>query len=213
MNLFEQYFPELSYKQINQFNKLNILYKYWNSKINVISRKDIEFLEEKHIIHSLGIAKFHSFKKGVEVLDVGTGGGFPGIPLAILFPNVNFYLIDSVGKKIKVVDEISKALDLKNISAYQTRAEDFEDKVDFVVSRAVSKMNSFVPLVQKNIKHKSLDKIKNGILYLKGGNLDEELSLFPEALEIPLSNYFDSEFFKTKKIVYLPKDISYPKKG
>ena len=160
MNLFERYFPSLSYEQIHQYSQLNLLCKKWNSKINVVSRKDIEFLNEKHILHSLGIAKFHNFKAGIEVLDVGTGGGFPGIPLAILFPDVKFYLIDSIGKKIKVVKEISETLGLKNILTFHTRAEEFENKVDFVVSRAVAKMNDFVPLIYKNIKSKSCDKIK-----------------------------------------------------
>jgi len=213
LNLLEQYFPNLSYEQIEQYSQLNILHKEWNSKINVISRKDIDFLYEKHIIHSLGIAKFHNFKFGTEVLDVGTGGGFPGIPLAIFFPQVRFYLIDSIGKKIKVVEEISETLGLKNIIAYHVRAQDFKNRVDFVVSRAVTKMNDFVPLVYKNIRSKGINQIKNGILYLKGGELDKELSLFPKAKQISLSNYFDSEFFETKKIVYLPKDEIYPKKG
>ena len=206
MNLFERYFPSLSYEQIHQYSQLNLLCKKWNSKINVVSRKDIEFLNEKHILHSLGIAKFHSFKAGIEVLDVGTGGGFPGIPLAILFPDVKFYLIDSIGKKIKVVKEISETLGLKNILTFHTRVEEFENKVDFVVSRAVAKMNDFVPLIYKNIKSKSCDKINNGVIYLKGGDLDEELLSFPRAKQILLSTYFDSDFFQTKKIVYLPID-------
>lgn len=213
MNLFGQYFSGLSYQQINQFSKLDFLYKKWNSKINIVSRKDIGFLNEKHILHSLAIAKFHSFKSGTEVLDVGTGGGFPGIPLAILLPDVKFYLIDSIGKKIKVVDHISKSLDLKNIRSYHTRVEDFNIKADFIVSRAVTKMNDFVPLVYKNIKPKNQDKIKNGIIYLKGGDLDQELIQFPRAQQIELSSYFDSEFFNTKKIVYLSRDEIYPKKG
>tara|TARA_B110000003_G_scaffold89185_1_gene91220 strand:+ start:6213 stop:6854 length:642 start_codon:yes stop_codon:yes gene_type:complete len=213
LNLFGQYFSGLSYQQINQFSKLDFLYKKWNSKINIVSRKDIGFLNEKHILHSLAIAKFHSFKSGTEVLDVGTGGGFPGIPLAILLPDVKFYLIDSIGKKIKVVDHISKSLDLKNIRSYHTRVEDFNIKADFIVSRAVTKMNDFVPLVYKNIKPKNQDKIKNGIIYLKGGDLDQELIQFPRAQQIELSSYFDSEFFNTKKIVYLSRDEIYPKKG
>ena len=146
-------------------------------------------------------------------MDVGTGGGFPGIPLAILLPDVKFYLIDSIGKKIKVVDHISKSLDLKNIRSYHTRVEDFNIKADFIVSRAVTKMNDFVPLVHKNIKPKNQDKIKNGIIYLKGGDLDQELIQFPRAQQIELSSYFDSEFFNTKKIVYLSRDEIYPKKG
>ncbi|MDA9685561.1 16S rRNA (guanine(527)-N(7))-methyltransferase RsmG [Flavobacteriaceae bacterium] len=213
MNLFGQYFSGLSYQQINQFSKLDFLYKKWNSKINIVSRKDIGFLNEKHILHSLAIAKFHSFKSGTEVLDVGTGGGFPGIPLAILLPEVKFYLIDSIGKKIKVVDHIRKSLDLKNIRSCHTRVEDFNIKADFIVSRAVTKMNDFIPLVYKNIKPKNQDKIKNGIICLKGGDLDQELIQFPRAQQIELSSYFDSEFFNTKKIVYLSRDEIYPRKG
>ena len=213
MNLFEQYFPGLSYEQIHKYSQLNILYKQWNSKINIISRKDIDFLNEKHIIHSLAIAKFHNFKSGTEVLDIGTGGGLPGIPLAILFPNVKFHLIDSIGKKIKVVNDISEKMGLKNIYAYHTRAEDFQYKFDFVVSRAVTKMIDFVPLVYKNIKSKNFNSIENGIICLKGGDLKQELISFPEARQVKLSTYFNSEFFQTKKIVYIPKNNIYSKKG
>jgi 16S rRNA (guanine527-N7)-methyltransferase len=169
----------------------------------LISRKDIDFLYEKHIIHSLSIAKFYNFKADTKILDVGTGGGFPGIPLAIFFPKVKFYLIDSIGKKINVVNEISRSLGLKNISSTNIRSENYEQKVDFVVSRAVTKMENFVPLVLKNIKEKGFNDIDNGIICLKGGNLDKELLSFPKALKINLSKYFDSEFFKTKKIIYL----------
>ena len=204
MDLLEQYFPHLSYEQIEQFSQLNILFKNLNTKINLVSRKDIDFLFERHIIHSLGIAKFQKFKNKTEILDVGTGGGFPGIPLSIVFPNVKFYLIDSIGKKIDAVIKITKALGLKNIIALKVRAEDYNQKVDFVVSRAVMRMERFVPIVSKNIKLKSFNNIKNGIISLKGGDLSKELSNFSEAKQVNLSNYFETQFFKTKKIVYIP---------
>ena len=204
MDLLEQYFPHLSYEQIEQFSQLNILFKNLNTKINLVSRKDIDFLFERHIIHSLGIAKFQKFKDKTEILDVGTGGGFPGIPLSIVFPNVKFYLIDSIGKKIDAVIKITKALGLKNIIALKVRAEDYNQKVDFVVSRAVMRMERFVPIVSKNIKLKSFNNIKNGIISLKGGDLSKELSNFSEAKQVNLSNYFETQFFKTKKIVYIP---------
>ena len=204
MDLLEQYFPHLSYEQIEQFSQLNILFKNLNTKINLVSRKDIDFLFERHIIHSLGIAKFQKFKNKTEILDVGTGGGFPGIPLSIVFPNVKFYLIDSIGKKIDAVIKITKALGLKNIIALKVRAEDYDQKVDFVVSRAVMRMERFVPIVSKNIKLKSFNNIKNGIISLKGGDLNKELSNFSESKQVNLSNYFETQFFKTKKIVYVP---------
>ena len=163
MDLLEQYFPNLSYEQIQQFSQLNILFRDLNVKINLVSRKDVDFLVERHIIHSLAIAKFHKFKTKTEILDVGTGGGFPGIPLSIIFPNVKFYLIDSIGKKIDAVIEINRALGLKNITAIKVRAEDYNKKVDFVVSRAVTRMERFVPLVSKNIKSKCFNDIKNGM--------------------------------------------------
>ena len=200
MDLLEQYFPHLSYEQIEQFSQLNILFKNLNTKINLVSRKDIDFLFERHIIHSLGIAKFQKFKNKTEILDVGTGGGFPGIPLSIVFPNVKFYLIDSIGKKIDAVIKITKALGLKNIIALKVRAEDYDQKVDFVVSRAVMRMERFVPIVSKNIKLKSFNNIKNGIISLKGGDLSKELSNFSEAKQVNLSNYFETQFFKTKKL-------------
>ncbi len=204
MDLLEQYFPHLSYEQIEQFSQLNILFKNLNTKINLVSRKDIDFLFERHIIHSLGIAKFQKFKNKTEILDVGTGGGFPGIPLSIVFPNVKFYLIDSIGKKIDAVVKITKALGLKNIIALKVRAEDYDQKVDFVVSRAVMRMERFVPIVSKNIKLKSFNNIENGIISLKGGDLSKELSNFSESKQVNLSNYFETQFFKTKKIVYIP---------
>jgi 16S rRNA (guanine527-N7)-methyltransferase len=170
----------------------------------VISRKDMEQFYERHLLHSLGISKVIQFKDGSTVLDVGTGGGFPGIPLAILFPNTQFYLIDSIGKKIKVVNAVQKALGLTNVVAHQLRAEDFTEKVDFVVSRAVTKMETFVPWVKSNLKSKHQHSIKNGILYLKGGDLTEELQQFPKAVCYELKDYFGAAFFETKKVVYLP---------
>lgn len=197
-------FPSLSASQIEKFKNLPILYEDWNSKINVISRKDINFFYERHLLHSLGIAKVLKFLPNSKVLDVGTGGGFPGIPLAILFPQTHFFLIDSIGKKIKVVKEVTEALDLKNISVSKIRAENFNEKVDFVISRAVTKMDIFVPWVKKNIRSTHKHSIKNGILYLKGGDLTQELFKFPKAQEFDLAQHFDDAFFKMKKVVYVP---------
>ena len=204
MTFIQHYFPTLSKHQYQQFEKLDTLYREWNAQINVISRKDIDALYQKHVLHSLGIAKVQPFKSGTRVLDVGTGGGFPGIPLAILFPKVHFYLIDSIGKKIKVVQAVSEALHLKNVETRHQRAQEFKQPVDFVVSRAVTKMEDFVPWVKKNIKNKGIHKLKNGILYLKGGDLREELANFPEAQQFSLSDFFKDEFFDTKKVVHLP---------
>lgn len=204
LNRLHHYFPKLSSLQHQQFQKLDSCYRDWNAKINVISRKDIDALYERHILHSLGIAKVLSFKSGSTILDVGTGGGFPGIPLAILFPKANFYLIDSIGKKIKVVDAVIESLKLQNIHARHQRAQEFKRPVDFVVSRAVTKMKDFIPWVEKNFKNKGNHKLTNGILYLKGGDLNQELLEFPQAQEFPLSNYFDEAFFETKKVVYIP---------
>ncbi len=204
MNILLKYFPNLTEEQQLQFSKLEDLYTEWNAKINVISRKDIESLYERHILHSLGIAKIQEFKPGSYVLDVGTGGGFPGIPLAILFPETHFYLVDVIAKKIKVVNEVAKALDLKNVKAEQRRAGTFDDRFDFIVSRAVTNMPDFVKWVRKNIAKKSNHELQNGILYLKGGDLTEELAVFQKAVEYKLSDYFEEEFFETKKVVYLP---------
>ena len=204
MKLIQHYFPQLSKHQYQQFEKLKALYEEWNTQINVISRKDIDSLYEKHVLHSLGIAKVQPFKSGARVLDVGTGGGFPGIPLAILFPKVDFYLIDSIGKKIKVVQAVAEVLHLKNVEARHQRAQEFKQPVDFVVSRAVTKMDDFVPWVRKNIKNIGTHKLTNGILYLKGGDLNEELQHFPQAEEHLLSDHFKEDFFDTKKVVYLP---------
>ncbi|MDG1054010.1 MAG: 16S rRNA (guanine(527)-N(7))-methyltransferase RsmG [Flavobacteriaceae bacterium] len=204
MNIIEHYFPNLSDRKKKQFTQLESLYGEWNEKINVISRKDIAELYERHVLHSISIALLIEFAPGSQILDVGTGGGFPGIPLAILFPQVDFYLIDSIGKKIKVVQEITNALDLRNIEARHQRAQEFKRPVDFVVSRAVTKMDDFVPWVKKNIAKKSKHNLPNGILYLKGGDLNEELKSFPKATVFPLSDFFEEPFFETKKIVHVP---------
>ena len=204
MNKLIEIFPSLSASQIEKFKNLPILYEDWNSKINVISRKDINFFYERHLLHSLGIAKVLQFLPNAKILDVGTGGGFPGIPLAILFPQTHFFLIDSIGKKIKVVEEVIAALDLKNISVSKIRAENFNQKVDFVVSRAVTKMDIFVPWVKKNIRSTHKHSIKNGILYLKGGDLTQELLKFPKARQFDLAQHFNDDFFEMKKVVYVP---------
>ena len=203
MEIILKYFPNINLAQKKQFDSLFSIYLDWNSKINVISRKDMDSFYERHVLHSLGIAKVLKFHSQSRVLDVGTGGGFPGIPLAILFPEVQFELIDGIRKKIKVVQEIVSYLELKNINAQQMRAEQYSKKVDFVVSRAVAQMESFVPWVKSNISPKSNHKLKNGILYLKGGNLTKELKKFPKASQYSLYNYFDRPFFETKKIVHL----------
>ncbi len=199
-----KYFPNLTDIQKEQFAKLNFLYHDWNAKINVISRKDIDELYTKHVLHSLGIAKVIKFEPGTFVLDVGTGGGFPGIPLAILFPETRFYLIDVIAKKIKVVQAVADALELKNVKAEQKRAEFVKGDFDFIVSRAVTNMPDFVSWIKDKIKKKSKHELKNGILYLKGGDLTEELKDFPKATEYNLSDFFEDEFFETKKVVHLP---------
>ena len=202
MKLILKYFPNLTNDQIQKFKKLEGLYKEWNSRINVISRKDIEDLYLKHVLHSLSIAKFISFKKNTSILDVGTGGGFPGIPLAIIFPDCNFLLVDSINKKINVVKEISNTLKLTNVSYNAIRVEKLKTKHDFIVSRAVTRMNKFRNLVKGLISNKNDNKIKNGIIYLKGGDLTEEMMNIKHQ-KVNISDYFDEEFFETKKIVYL----------
>jgi 16S rRNA (guanine527-N7)-methyltransferase len=199
-----KHFPNLTETQVDQFTKLEELYKEWNAKINVISRKDIDELYTRHVLHSLGIAKVMEFKEGSWVLDVGTGGGFPGIPLAILFPETKFYLIDVIAKKIKVVQEVANGLGLTNVKAEQIRAENVKGDFDFIVSRAVTNMPDFVEWVKEKIKKKQNHELKNGILYLKGGDLTEELQDFPKAVQFNLSDYFEDEFFETKKVVHLP---------
>lgn len=199
-----KYFPNLTDIQKKQFEQLDFLYHDWNEKINVISRKDIDALYTKHILHSLGIAKIIKFEPGTYVLDVGTGGGFPGIPLAILFPETRFYLIDVIAKKIKVVQAVAEALELKNVKAEQIRAENVKGDFDFIVSRAVTNMPDFVSWVKTKIKKNNKHELKNGILYLKGGDLTEELKDFPKATEYNLVDFFEDEFFETKKVVHLP---------
>jgi 16S rRNA (guanine527-N7)-methyltransferase len=197
-----KYFPSLSNKQINQYQELEILYNEWNSKINVISRKNLPELYVNHVLHSLSIAKFISFKKGTSILDIGTGGGFPGIPLAIMFPEVEFLLVDSIGKKIKVVNEISESIKLMNVSTRHMRAENIDSKFDFIVSRAVTNMKDFKKISKGKIKNYHINEIKNGIIYLKGGDLSNEMkNITHESYNI--RNYFSEEFFKTKKIIYI----------
>lgn len=204
MDIIQKYFPHLNEIQLAQFKQLEPLYKDWNAKINVISRKDFSALYERHVLHSLAIAKFINFVPGTNILDVGTGGGFPGIPLAIFFPKVKFHLVDSIGKKIKVVKGVTEELDLKNVTAEQIRAEQLKQKYDFVVSRAVTRLPEFAGWVQKNIFGKYKNAVPNGILYLKGGDLKEEIQPFKKNIFIQnLSDYFEEEFFETKKLVHL----------
>ncbi len=200
-----KYFKNLTATQIAQFSQLYELYSFWNAQINVVSRKDIDELYERHILHSLGIAKFCEFKAGEKVLDVGTGGGFPGIPLAILFPETDFHLVDSIGKKIKVVTEVALALGLKNVKSSHLRAEQVNDKYNFVVSRAVTRLIDFYPWIQNKFAKEHKNAIPNGILYLKGGDLTEEIKESNLKAELyPLSAYFEEEFFETKFVVYIP---------
>ena len=199
-----QQFPNLSENQKEQFKKLEDLYVDWNAKINVISRKDIESLYTKHVLHSLAIAKVQPFESGSYILDVGTGGGFPGIPLAILFPDTRFYLIDVILKKITVVKAVAEALGLQNVKTEQIRAENVKGDYDFIVSRAVTNMPDFVSWVKDKIKKQNKHALKNGILYLKGGDLTEELSDFPKATQYNIAEFFSDEFFETKKVVHLP---------
>lgn len=199
-----KHFPNLTDIQKEQFEKLDFLYHDWNEKINVISRKDIDALYTKHILHSLGIAKVIDFVPGTYVLDVGTGGGFPGIPLAILFPETRFHLIDIIAKKIKVVQAVVDVLGLENVKAEQLRAELVKGDFDFIVSRAVTNMPDFVSWIKDKIKKKSKHEVRNGILYLKGGDLTEELKDFPKATQYDLSDFFEDEFFETKKVVHVP---------
>lgn len=203
-NLITKYFPTLTEDQINKFDKLYSLYEYWNNQINVISRKDLESFYERHVLHSLGIAKIIEFVPGTKILDIGTGGGFPGIPLAIMYPNVDFTLVDSIGKKIKVVNEIASALSLHNVKGIHERAEKIKDKYDFIVSRAVTAMPQFLTWTHGKFRKENINSLQNGILYLKGGDLTEEMKTvkYP-ALYFDLPNYFSEDFFETKKVVYL----------
>ena len=204
LELILQYFPNITSEQKKQFAELEVLYKDWNEKINVISRKDTDSLYEKHILHSLGIAKVMQFADGTKVLDIGTGGGFPGIPLAILFPNVQFTLVDSIGKKITVVKGVAESLGLKNVKAHHIRAEQLKEKFHFVVSRAVTQMPVFLTWLRGKFEKEQFNPKHNGVLYLKGGDLAEELAGLKAEI-FSLKNYFDGEFFDTKKVVYLSK--------
>lgn len=200
-----KYFNDLSPEQIERFEKLQALYLDWNSKINVVSRKDIDELYTRHVLHSLAIAKVIQFKPGTRILDVGCGGGFPGIPLAILFPEVQFTLVDSIGKKILVVNEVAKALGLKNVVGKNERAEKLKDHYDFIVSRAVTAFPKFVALTRKLISRKGHNALPNGILYLKGGDFTEEVASFKNKIEVfEIPEFFEEAFFETKKIIYLP---------
>lgn len=199
-----KFFPSLTPLQQQQYQKLEDLYADWNSKINVISRKDIGRLYTNHVLHSLAIAKVQQFEPGSYVLDVGTGGGFPGIPLAIMFPETRFYLIDVILKKINVVKAVAADLDLQNVKAEQIRAENVKGDFDFIVSRAVTNMPDFVSWVKDKVKKQQKHELQNGILYLKGGDLTGELSSFPKAVEYNISDFFADEFFETKKVVHLP---------
>ncbi len=203
-DIITKYFPDLTIQQKDHFGQLLELYTFWNSQINVISRKDIDLLYERHVLHSLGIAKVTQFAKGTKILDVGTGGGFPGIPLAILFPECEFLLVDSIGKKIKVVTEVAAALGLKNVRATHERAEKIDEKFHFVVSRAVTEFPEFYNWIKNKFSKEQFNHFENGILYLKGGDLSEELKSFRNRyLLFELKNYFTEEFFETKKVVYM----------
>ena len=204
MTIIQKYFNDLTIEQLSQFAKLELLYKDWNSKINVISRKDINELYLRHVLHSLSIAKLISFKDDTCILDVGTGGGFPGIPLAILFPNCKFHLVDSIQKKITVVNNVVKELDLKNVKTSCSRVEAISEKYDFVVSRAVTNMKDFVSWIKFKINKNSFNDFKNGVLYLKGGDLEDELKSFKNVKTFELSEIFNEDFFIQKKVVYLP---------
>jgi len=200
-----RYFPHVDEHQRKQFEELRSLYSFWNEKINVISRKDIDNLYINHVLHSLGIAKVIEFRKSTDILDVGTGGGFPGIPLAILFPDTHFHLVDSIGKKITVVKNVADALQLNNVSAEQVRAEEIKDSYDFIVSRAVTRLKEFYGWIHNKTKKTSSHPLQNGILYLKGGELDEELAELRKPYTIfHLKDYFQEDFFETKKVVHVP---------
>ena len=204
MKLIQKYFSDLSKDQLIQFEKLESLYKYWNSKINVISRKDISSLYLKHVLHSLAIAKFIQFSKDTHIIDVGTGGGFPGIPLAILFPDAKFHLVDSTEKKVRVVNAVSKELSLKNVTTQCKRVEDMNDKFDFVLARAVADMSTILKWTENNISPNSNNVVPNGIIALKGGDLDKELSRIENKKIVAIKDYFDDHYFINKKLVYVP---------
>jgi 16S rRNA (guanine527-N7)-methyltransferase len=209
--IITKYFPGLANSQLEQFERLQSLYSYWNERINVVSRKDIEYLYTRHVLHSLAIARVFTFAPGAEVLDVGTGGGFPSVPLAIMFPETHFTAIDSIGKKIKVLEDVSGTLKLSNIVAKQERAENIDAKFDFVTGRAVTNLPDFAGWIQKNVKHSATHTVPNGIICLKGGDLTKEIqdtvkkySLSPEqVIEYHISDFFEESFFETKKVVFL----------
>jgi 16S rRNA (guanine527-N7)-methyltransferase len=204
MNIITKYFPKLKPEQIEFFRQLQPLYAEWNAQINVISRKDFDGFYERHVLHSLAIAKLLTFTPGTKILDVGTGGGFPGIPLAIFFPEVQFHLVDSIGKKIKVVNNVIESLGLQNVNAEQIRAEELKGEYDFVVSRAVTSLPEFVPWIRKNIAKKQRNAMPSGIIYLKGGDLTEEIKPFKNRVFAKnLSDWFEEEYFETKKVVHL----------
>ena len=203
MEIIQKYFTDLTEQQLHQFGQLQELYKDWNLKINVVSRKDIDELYLRHVLHSLGIAKVIKFQPNARVMDVGTGGGFPGIPLAILFPETRFHLVDAIGKKIKVVNEVVEGLGLKNVKTSNCRVEEVKDNFDFIVCRAVAQMETFVHWTKGKIAKKQNHELKNGILYLKGGDLSDELQKYTSATIYDLTNYFDEPFFETKKVVHL----------
>lgn len=205
MEYIKTHFPNLTEEQENQYRAIIGLYKDWNQKINVVSRKDIDEIYLRHVLHSLAIAKFIEFQPGSKIIDVGTGGGFPGIPLAVLFPEVEFTLVDSIAKKIKVVNEVVDGLGLKNVTSTNERVENVKGEFDFIISRAVAAMPTFVRWTKGKIAKNSVHNIKNGIIYLKGGDLSEELEPYRNVQIKPISDYFEEEFFETKKIVYLPQ--------
>ena len=207
MSLVRKYFPDLEPEQYQKLEQLPQLYKEWNDMVNVVSRKDVDNLEERHVLHSLAIVKVRQFLPESEVLDVGTGGGFPGIPLAIMFPESQFHLVDSIGKKIKVVKAVAETLELTNVKAEQIRAEEIKTKYDFIVSRAVTKLERFYPWIKRNFKgHHRHSSMKNGLLYLKGGDLKEELKAaqLKKIQSFDLPDFFEEEFFETKKVIYVP---------
>lgn len=204
MDLILKYFPDLTEKQIEQFTALEALYKDWNTKINVVSRKDIDELYLRHVLHSLGIAKVIQFTDNTSILDVGTGGGFPGVPLAIMFPNCQFHLVDSINKKLKVIDAVCEAIELTNVKTTHSRVEAIDQTYDFIVSRAVTAMPEFTKWVKGKTAKKQRNTLKNGILYLKGGDLTEELKQYTTVKAYLLSDYFEEEFFETKKVIHLP---------
>ena len=206
MQIIQKYFPDLAEKQIQQFSDLKNLYEHWNAQINVISRKNMDTLYINHVLHSLAIAKVIQFEKGTSVLDIGTGGGFPGIPLAILFPETNFLLVDSIGKKIKVVNEVSATIGLTNVRTMHERAENINETFDFIVSRAVTNMRDFKKWVKGKLNKKHNNGLDNGILYLKGGDLSEELRGISHQ-QYKIADFFKEDFFKTKKIIYISRNI------